>query len=73
MQSVRSILGDLQDAQSDGERGHIISAVVARAAEDVPSISEFIHCGHVDQHAADQLAEAMAAAGWTGGRLKCAG
>lgn len=65
--SVRRLLGDLHDSQSKAEASHYANEVVARAEEDLNSISEFIHCNHVDWD--DLLAEKMKEAGWTGGKL----
>lgn len=69
--SVRSLLSNLHDSQGTVEATHYAEQVVERAEEDITSVSEFIHCGHVDWD--DLLAEKMKAAGWRGGRLSVTG
>lgn len=64
---VRDLLGSLNDSQSTAEATHFANQVIERAKEDLDSISEYLHCGHVDWD--DLLAEKMKAAGWRGGRL----
>lgn len=65
--TVRGLLGLLNDSQSTAEATYYADKVVARAKEDIDSISEFLHCGHVDHD--ELLAKKMKAAGWHGGRL----
>lgn len=65
--SVRKLLGCLNDSQSEQEARHYAAQVVIRAKEDVKSVSEYIHCGHVDWD--DLLTSMLKDAGWKGGRL----
>ena len=66
-ETVRELLGHLNDSQSTVEAAYFADEVVKRAKEDIDSVSEFLHCGHVDWD--DLLAEKMKAAGFRGGRL----
>jgi hypothetical protein len=66
-ETVRDLLGHLNDSQSTEEASYFADEVVKRCKEDIDSVSEFLHCGHVDWD--DLLAEKMKAAGYRGGRL----
>lgn len=66
-QTVRQLLGQLNDSQSAEEATYYADQIVLRAKEDIDSISEYIHCDHVDWD--DLLKEKMKVAGWRGGRL----
>lgn len=66
-ETVRELLGHLNDAQSTDEASYFADEIVKRAKEDINSVSEYLHCGHVDWD--DLLAKKMKAAGFRGGRL----